>query len=178
LRREYEIEIRWVAFPLRPDTPEEGIAIEKLFSDRGVDPVQIQTRLEEAAKEENLPFGKRERTYNSRLAQELGKWAESKGLGDPYHDAVFRSCLVDGENIGKISVLVALAESIGLRPEGAEKVLETRAFKESVDRDWMRSQVLGIKMVPTLAINGNFLVGARKYEKMAQFIRNNIPSIP
>jgi predicted DsbA family dithiol-disulfide isomerase len=32
---------------------------------------------------------KRKKTYNSRLAQELGKWAETKGKGDEYHDAVF-----------------------------------------------------------------------------------------
>ncbi|MBW1893994.1 MAG: DsbA family protein, partial [Deltaproteobacteria bacterium] len=148
LRREYEIELRWVAFPLRPDTPEEGITIEKLFSDRGVNPVRIQTHLEQVAGEEGLPFGKREKTYNSRRAQELGKWAESMAMEAQFHDAVFRACLVEGRNISKISVLVDLAKSLGLPLNEAETVLETRAFKSAVDRDWMRSQAMRIRIVP------------------------------
>jgi predicted DsbA family dithiol-disulfide isomerase len=138
-----------------------------------VNPVEIQTHLEQVAGEEGLPFGKREKTYNSRLAQELGKWAESRGMGDPFHDAVFRACLVEGRNISNISVLMSLAKSLGLPPEEAEQVLKTRAFKSSVDRDWMRSQAMGLRMVPTLALNGVILVGAQKYEKMEQFMEKN-----
>jgi predicted DsbA family dithiol-disulfide isomerase len=39
-----------------------------------------------AAKELDLPWGERKKSYNSRIAQELGKWAETKGKGDTYHD--------------------------------------------------------------------------------------------
>ena len=182
MRRDYEIELRWVAFPLRPETPEEGISIEKLLSDRGVNPVQAQAHLEQVAEEEGLPFGRREKTYNSRLAQELGKWAEFRGMGDQFHDTVFRACLVEGRNISKVSVLVDLAESLGLPPKEAEKVLKTRAFRESVDKDWMHSQAMRIRMVPTLAVNGITLVGAQKSEKMEQFmgkggIKKNTPDL-
>ncbi len=166
-----------MAFPLRPDTPEEGITMEKLFSERGVDPVQVQERLEQTAREENLPFGKREKTYNSRLAQELGKWAETMGVGDRIHDAIFRACLVDGKNIGRISVLVELVEREGLPSEEAETVLKKRTFKKHVDRDWLRSREMRVRIIPTLAFNGRFLVGARDYEKMARFVeRNYTPS--
>ena len=48
-----------------------------------------------------LPFGKREKTYNTRLAQELGKWAGQKGKGTLFHDAMFRAFFVEGMNIGK-----------------------------------------------------------------------------
>ena len=138
-----------------------------------MNPVEIQTHLEQVAGEEGLPFGKREKTYNSRLAQELGKWAESMAMGDPFHDAVFRACLVEGRNISEISVLVDLAKSLGLPLNEAETVLETRAFKSAVDRDWMRSQAMRIRIVPTLALNGVILVGAQKYEKMEQFMEKN-----
>jgi len=147
--------------------------MEKLFLERGADPVVIQSRLEQAAREEGLPFGRREKTYNSRLAQELGKWAESKGKGDQFHDALFRTCLVEGLNIGKVSVLVEVARSLGLPQEEAAEVLETRAFKKSVDLDWTRSQMMQVQAIPTLVINEAFLVGAQKYEKMAQFMRAN-----
>ena len=39
-------------------------------------------RLKQVAEELGLTLGKRKKTYNSRLAQELAKWAESKGRGD------------------------------------------------------------------------------------------------
>jgi len=125
------------------------------------------------AREEGLPFGKRKRTYNSRLAQELGKWAESKGKGDQFHNAVFRVCFVDGKNIGKVSILVDLAKSLGLPQKEAEEVLKTRAFKAHVDLDWSRSQKMNVKVIPTLVINQRSLVGAQKYEIMEQLMRDS-----
>ena len=49
-------------------------------------------------------------------------------------------------------------------------MLETRAFKQAVDADWQRSLQIGVKAVPTLAINGRFLVGAQPYEVMEKFL--------
>jgi predicted DsbA family dithiol-disulfide isomerase len=147
--------------------------METLFLDKGVDPVQVQARLEEAAREVGLPFGKRERTYNSRLAQELGKWAESEGRGDAFHDIMYRACLVDGKNISDISVLVELAGALGLSEKRAEEVLEKRLFQTSVDLDWERSRAMRIRVAPTFVINNRWLVGAQKYEKMARFLKAN-----
>jgi predicted DsbA family dithiol-disulfide isomerase len=64
-------------------------------------------------------LGRRKKTYNSRLAQELAKWAESKGKGDSFNEAIFRAYFVDGINIGKVDELVDLAKSIGLPEEEA-----------------------------------------------------------
>jgi len=94
-------------------------------------------------------------------------------MGDQFHDAVFRACLVEGRNISKISVLVDLAKSLDLPFNEAETVLETRAFKSEVDRDWMRSRAMRVRMVPTLVVSGMTLVGAQKYEKMEQFMGEN-----
>ena len=79
----------------------------------------MMTRLRKVANEVGLPLGKRERTFNSRLAQELGKWAESEGKGYQFHNAVFRAYFVDGKNIGKTPVLVDIAESLSLPVEAA-----------------------------------------------------------
>ena len=116
-----------------------------------------------------LPLGKRKKTYNSRLAQELAKWAESKGRGDSFNEAVFRAYFVDGKNIGKVDELAALAKSIGLPEEEARSVLESRTFKEAVDSDWSRSRVLGITAVPTFFINDRVLVGFPAYELLEEF---------
>jgi len=129
------------------------------------------SRLKQVAEELGLPLGKRKKTYNSRLAQELAKWAESKGRGDPFNEAVFRAYFVDGKNIGKVDVLVALAKSIGLREEEARSVLELRTFKEAVDSDWSRSPSLGVTAVPTFLMSGQVLVGFPAYEVLEEFAR-------
>ncbi len=80
-----------------------------------------------------LPFGDRKMTYNSRLAQELGKWAESKDKGHEFHNASFRAYFVDGKNIGKVDVLVEVAESVDLSGKDALKVLQERTYRKAVD---------------------------------------------
>ena len=147
--------------------------MEKLLLDRGADPHEVQARLEKAASLEGLAFGKRMMTFNSRLAQELGKWAESKGLGEQFHSSVFRACLVDGKNIATASALLEVAISAGLSPEETISVIETRQFKGQVDSDWSRCKMMGVRVVPTLAIGENTLLGAQQYEKMEQFLRDN-----
>jgi len=122
------------------------------------------------ARAEGLPFGHRDKTYNSRLAQEIGKWAESKGKGKVYHDAVFRAYFADGKNIGKVAELAVLARSLNLPEEEARKVLEERSFKELVDSDWQRSYRMGVQAVPTFLLNGQFLVGAVPYEAMEKLL--------
>ncbi len=147
--------------------------METILLDRGADPDKVQVYLELEAKKEGLPFSKREKTYNSRLAQELGKWAETQGAGERFHDAIFRACFVDSINIGEISVLVDLAGGLGLPENRAKEVLEKREFKDSVDQDWIRSQEMRIKVAPTMVFNEKYLVGAQKYEKMERFMRDN-----
>jgi predicted DsbA family dithiol-disulfide isomerase len=146
------------------------MTLEQLFAGRTIDWNEVMTRLKKAAQDAGLPFGKRTMTYNSRLAQELAKWAEIKGLGEAYHRAVFKAYFVDGKNIGQVGELLILAENLGLPTDEARKVLEQRDFKEAVDRDWGRSHQLGIRAVPTFLMGTHVLVGAQPYEKLVELI--------
>jgi predicted DsbA family dithiol-disulfide isomerase len=128
-------------------------------------------QLTRTARELDLPFGKREMTYNSRLAQELGKFAEQQQQGDEFHNAAFRAYFADGLNIGLISTLTDLGASVGLPRETTREVLEKRLFKEAVDKDWTRSHQMGVTAVPTFLMNGTSLVGAQPYEKLAQMVK-------
>lgn len=169
MHKAYEIDIRWTAFPLHPETPEDGQSIEQLFAGR-LDLDQVMARLKQAARDAGLPLGDRKMTYNSRLAQELGKWAESKGKGDEFHRRAFKAYFVDGINIGKIPQLTSLAGAIGLPEDEAQEVLQKRAFKEAVDSDWVRSRQTGIHAVPTFLLEERVLVGAQPYEKIVRFV--------
>ena len=170
LRKEYDIVVQWVAFPLHPDTPEDGLTLEQLFAGRNLDIGQMMQRLHKTAKDLGLPLGDRENTYNSRMAQELSKWAESRGKGDHFHEAMFSSYFVDGTNIGRPDELIRIAGSIGLPEDQAKAVLHSRSFKQAVDDDWKLSHSLGITAVPTFVVNKAKLVGAQPYEAIEQFL--------
>jgi len=123
------------------------------------------------AGELGLPFAERKRTYNSRLAQELAKWAESKERGDSFHETLFRAYFAEGKNIGEVEELAALAKSIGLPEKEARSVLELRTFKEGVDADWSRSRALGITAVPTFLADQQAVVGFQSYEALEKFLK-------
>lgn len=133
----------------------------------------MMRKLHKTADDLGLPFGERKRTYNSRMAQELGLWAESKNKGDLFHNVVFRAYFADGKNIAKIPVLLDLAESAGLPREEAAEVLATRAFKEAVDSDWDLSRKMGITAVPTFVMKQDKLVGAQPYDMLERLMSAN-----
>ena len=117
-----------------------------------------------------LPFGDRTRTFNSRLAQELGLWAESLGQGENFHHAAFSIYFADGKNLAHRKVLLELAERVGLPLLEAQKVIDTRSFAEAVDRDWNDSRSKGITAVPTFVMGPHTLVGAQPYETFVELM--------
>jgi len=129
--------------------------------------------LKQVASGLGLPFGDRKMTYNSRLAQELGKWAESKNKGHEFHNAMFRTYFVDGQNIGKADVLIEVVESINLNGKDAHKFIKSRTYREAVDSDWKRSYELKVNAVPTFLIDHQVLVGAQKYKSLEKLMESN-----
>jgi predicted DsbA family dithiol-disulfide isomerase len=150
-----------------------------------MDVSKMMTILNRIANRLGLPFGEPKNMYNTRLAQELGKWAEFKGKGYEFHEAVFRAYFVKGQHIGKAHVLVELAESVNLNGKDAQKVIQNRTYRETIDSDWKRSYDLSVTEVPTFLCNHQALVGAQPYETLRNFLlpnkvdrRNPNPSVP
>src|SRR4051794_23156557 len=119
---------------------------------------------------EGLPYGRRTHTYNSRLAQELGKWADTQPGGGAIHDKLYRAYFVDSRNIGDLDVLVEIAQSVGLSGEEARAVLIERRFKDAVDADWAKSHGYGVTGVPTFVAGRHGVVGAQPYEVLEQLV--------
>lgn len=170
LQQEYGIQLRWSVFPLHPDTPTEGSELAELFAGRETMIRDMQTRLLQVAAAEGLPLTERSRTYNSRLAQELGKWAEQQGCGNEFRHAVYRAFFVDGVNIALVDELVRIAAAIGLPADEARTVLEERSCAAAVDADWQRAMDLQITAVPTHLCDGKRLSGFAAYEDFVRLI--------
>ena len=157
-------------FPLHPETPAEGISLEELFRGRNVDMQAAQTRLQALMEAEGLPYRPRTHTYNSRLAQEVAKWAETKPGGETVHDALFKAYFADGRNIGDSAVLMDVARSVGLPADEAADALRERRYRKDVDADWAKSRKYGVTGVPTFVSGGRGVVGAQPYEALVQLV--------
>jgi len=165
------VRVKWVHFPLHPDTPQSGRSLEDLFAGRGYDVPKMQAQMRARMQAEGLPYGNRSMTYNSRLAQELGAWADGQPGGEAIHDALFRAYFVDARNIGDPEVLVEIAASVGLPPAQAREVLDKRTHKAAIDADWEKSHRYGVTGVPTFVIGSNGVVGAQPYEALEALVK-------
>jgi len=170
LKRNFDIDVKWVHFPLHPDTPAEGRSMAEIYAGRGIDPQAMYERMKSLMDAEGLPYGKRTHSYNSRLAQELGKWADMQEGGDALHEAFYRAYFVDTRNIGDPDVLLEIVGSVGLSVDAAREVLESRSFKDAVDADWQKSRQYGVTGVPTFVAGGYGVVGAQPYEVLEQLL--------
>jgi len=171
LKAEHHVKVEWVHFPLHPDTPAEGRSLAELFAGRNMDRKAMHAQMKARMDAEGLPYGERTMTYNSRLAQELGKWADTQPGGEAMHDALFRAYFVEARDISQPAVLLDIVARVGLSVDGAREVLEKRTFQAAVDADWELSRRYGVTGVPTFVAGRYGVVGAQPYEALEGLVR-------
>lgn len=132
--------------------------------------------LQKTAQSLGLPFNARPKTFNSRLAQELGLWAEDQGRGDLFHIAAFHAYFADGVNLAKMPELLIITKKAGLDTKEAEQVLSKRSYKEKVDLDWADSRFKGVSAVPTFIMGQHKLTGAQSYHVLEELV--NLYDVP
>ena len=175
LQREHGVKIEWVHFPLHPETTAEGQSLEELFRGRNVDRKAMHAQMKARMDAEGLPYGERTMTYNSRLSQELGKWADTQPGGEAIHDALFRAYFVDARDISRPEVLLEIVAQVGLPVDAAREVIEKRTFKAALDEDWKLSRQIGVTGVPTFVAGRYGVVGAQPYEALEALVRKAGP---
>jgi predicted DsbA family dithiol-disulfide isomerase len=121
--------------------------------------------------QEGLVSGNFDMIYNTRLAQELAKWAETMEPSGDIHMLLYKAYFVDNSNLSSKDVLIAVAEKAGLSGKAAEEVLEKRTMKEKIDQDWQLSGKMGVTGVPTFAAGGGTVVGFQSYEIIDRMVK-------
>jgi predicted DsbA family dithiol-disulfide isomerase len=112
------------------------------------------------------PFG-----IDSRPALVGAKFAEGQGVGQAYHDAVFRAYWQQGRSLEDRAVLLEVAGSVGLKPDAFSAALDDPAYLRAVLADIMEAQAIGLTGVPALIFAGQYLVsGAQPYEVLVQVV--------
>lgn len=123
-------------------------------------------QLKATAERYGLPMGLRKTTFNSRLAQEVGLWADTQKKGHAFHMAAFQAYFVEGRNLALKEVILDLAAQSGLDVSAAEAVVDQRSFSRAVDLDWDLARQKGVTAVPTFFFGPGRLVGAHPYEAL------------
>lgn len=158
--------VRWRSYELRP---------------AGAPPISPEYRRQIEAKRPQMETMARERYgiemnagpfgIDSRPALVGAKYAEAQGVGDAYHDAVFRAYWQDAQNIEDRDVLADLAGRLGLDRDGFLAALEDEALQAEVTADIQQAFAYGLSGVPALVFNNKYLVtGAQPYELLEQVV--------
>jgi predicted DsbA family dithiol-disulfide isomerase len=95
----------------------------------------------------------------SRKAHELAQHAREKKVFAEVHSALFRAFLEEGEDIGRIDVLVSIAGEARLDPQEVRTVLGVDRYAAALDGLRGEAERLDVRGVPTLLLWGDRIEG-------------------
>ena len=159
LEEEFGVEAKWKSFELHPEAPDGGIP-PSMYYENNPALKSISENARMLAREAGLTLGTHVAYSNSRLALELGVWADEQGKGPGYRDALFEFYFHRLQDIGDEEVLLAIAESIKMSSEDAQRCMDDRTMKPTVDAQINEACQYGIGGVPTYIIGNNCISGA------------------
>lgn len=164
LKQSYDVQIQWRSYELRP-VGSPPISPEYLARIEAGRPQLVEMARERYGLEINSgPFG-----INSRPALVGAKFAEAQGVGDAYHDAVFRAYWQEAKNIADLDVLAEVATAVGLVRDQFLAALDDPTYQNEVMADVQQAFQYGLSGVPALVYDKKYLVsGAQPYELLAE----------
>jgi len=163
LKAEYNVDVDWRPYYLRPDTPPEGMDLPAYILRARAN--GSEERLQSLAEMHGLKYKPTERIYNTRLAHEATEYAREHGKVNEFHRVVFRKVYADGQDPAQWSVLRSAAEEVGLDAEDMQAVVEGGKFTAEVAGQVRYAQDIGVSGVPTYVIDERYaIVGAQQYE--------------
>jgi len=164
LKQSHPVSIHWRSYELRPAgaPPISPEYRERILAAR---PQMVAMAREQYGLEmNNGPFG-----INSRPALVGAKFAKEQGLGEAYHDAVFRAYWQEAQDIGETAVLNTIAQSLNLPQDSFLAALNDNEYENQVTADIEQAIAYGLRGVPALVFNNKYLVsGAQPYEMLVQ----------
>lgn len=108
---------------------------------------------------------------DSRPALVGAKYAEAQGVGEAYHDAVFRAYWQRAADIGERALLADLAAGLGLERGAFLAALADPAHVAAVDADIAQAHAYGLSGVPAMVLADRYLVvGAQPYPVLEQAV--------
>jgi len=124
---------------------------------------------------EGLPYGERTRTYNSRLAQELGKWADTQPGGEAIHDALFRAYFAEATRHFPARGSAGHSRGRSVCPSRPPRGARETHVQGGGRRGLEALARLRITGVPTFVAGQSGVVGAQPYEALVELVQKAAP---
>jgi len=169
LKKEYNLVIEWKPFEIHPETPKEGALTEDLPFPKGYLEMAF-ANVKRLADQDGLKLKFSGKLPNSRLALYISEFARKKGKFEEFHKLVLNAYWLEGKNIGDKSLLLDLAESVGLNKKEIENYLDTDEPFKAIQKSLKELRTYGINGVPTFLIEDRLIVGAQPYEVFKKVI--------
>ncbi len=172
-------DIHFQPFELNPDMPPEGQNVaEHIAQKYGANP-ERSSATRDLIRSSAAAFGFEMRTssdsriWNTFDAHRLLHWAAAEGRQAELKMALFEAYFTDGKSVSDPEVLIAAATSVGLDADAARDVLASGRFIDEVRHDERQWREHGITAVPSIIINGKYLItGGQQVESFEKAIRS------
>jgi len=169
LKEQYNLEIEWQPFEIHPETPKEGASLYEILSSKEY-VESVIANVKRLTDEDNLILTFSDKLSNSRLAHYISEFARKKGKFNEFHELVFDKYWKEGKDIGDLSLLLDLAESIGLNKNEILYYLETDEPRNKLRKIELELRRYGINGVPTFKIGDRIIVGVQPTEVFKKVI--------
>lgn len=167
LSREYDIDVEFAPFYLRPDTPPEGMTHPyKTASDAPPTPI------EQRGDKLGIRFSRgREWLPNTHLALEAAEFAGEYGDQWRFHKEMFKAYFEDLKDIGDLETIVQVGVAAGLPESGLRDALTERRYAQRVDDGIAWSRGIGVTAIPTFVFDDKYgIVGAQELPAFRQVL--------
>ena len=171
LKQQFDLNVEWQPFEIHPETPREGIKLDKLLFPKEYLEM-VRTNVKRLADDAGIRLKFTDKLPNSRLAFYISEFARKKGRFNEFHKLVFDTYWREGKDIGDLSLLLDLAESIGLNKNEILSYIESDEPGKKLREISLELNKYGINGVPTFFIGDKIVVGAQPYEVFVKVIRN------
>ncbi|MFX0083560.1 MAG: DsbA family protein [Candidatus Hodarchaeota archaeon] len=163
LKEQYSLDVEWRPYELHPEIPKDGIVAENLPFPRGYLEM-VMANVKRLADQDGITFKLSDKLPNSQLALFVSEFSKKKGKFDEFHKLVFESYWKEGKDIGDLSLLLNLAESIGLNKPEILNYIKTEEPLKKLKEASFELESCGINGVPTFFIGNRVVIGAQPYE--------------
>lgn len=109
----------------------------------------------------------------TRKAHELALHAREKGCFDRVHRALLDAFHLEGRDLGRVDVLVALGQAAGLEHTETKAVLDVDRYAEALAEVRSAGARSGVRGVPTLVCGDAVLEGVRSEEEIRAFLTDS-----
>ncbi len=169
MKKEFDIEDKWVSYELHPETPPSGVLLAERFKGYGISSFYNQLRIR--GEEVGVAFGDPKILSNSRLALMASEFARDQGRFESFHENMFQAYFTECLDIGRLDIIAAVARKSGLDENETINAINDGRYAERLDKAKTEGRLIDLTGIPLFIIEQKYkIVGAQPIEKFREFL--------